>query len=65
MNKDLLPFSCNNPDLILQMMDMFTPFLALSNNDIHHLDFVKDQTIFLTQPQEMLFVVSGMNHIFT
>ena len=66
MIKDLLPFSsktCQTQDFFLTMMplmDMFTPFLGLNNIDIHQLEFPKEQTISLTQPQEMLIVINGM-----
>ena len=69
MIKDLIPFSsktCHTQDLfstINPLMDMFTPFLELNNMGIHQLGFPKDQTIFLTQPQEMLIVINGMTDI--
>ena len=70
MIKDLLPFSsktCRTQDLFSKMtplMDMFTPFLELNNTGIHQLGFPNDQTIFPTQPQEMLIIINGMTDIF-
>ena len=69
MNKEVLPFSnktCHMQDLLSTMipiMDMFTPFLESTSQDIHQLGFPKEQTIFLTQPQEILIFFNGTTHI--